>query len=474
MSHADIVEAFKRWGDPRAAQRGKKKIKTLGGHGNGGKFYMRQSFEESRFVTYRNGKLNIFGFNKAKKYGFLDGYEDLVVDLEGALEIAGVNVEDMPSEAKARLDVSGGFTVVTGDHPNHFGGRSSGEKIIKKLVDHPQARRLIARKLVLARVGDGGWLRLHVRHIPVRPDFADAEEHEVPASMEDADGNVHTYRDDRWPDATLILRSSRESLRTSGVNRIDFLGEVGAIGSYEMHELGGALTFPAQAEFIHGECDCPKLDDPDDDCVKNDRDKLVENEKTRALLAWVRERVDELAGRIAEADAKARQAADLSQSSAFNELLNQWKNKFMPSLMAQLFGGPGEGSGFGGLGDGAGGRDGDDKVHGNKKDVEAGGEGGSEGGGGDEERRGRRSPTVLSESTTRIRLIPLAENSIVLPAIRLCTNDTKISNRASIGLTPAALWRSASWRTTVPRARGGVTICSSVMWRSSLRSPYAN
>ncbi len=314
--------------------------------------------------------------------------------------------KDLPPEAAQRLNVSHGFTVVTGDRPNNFGKGSSGQKVIKKLVDHPQARRLIARKLVFARIGGGEWARLSVRHIPVRPDFADAEECEVPSSMEDADGNVHTYRDKRWPNATLALRTSRESLRTSGVNRIDLLGEVGAIGSYEMHELGGALAFPAQAEFIHGECDCPKLDDPDDDCVKNDRDKLVDNEKTRTLLAWVRERVDDLARRIAEADAKARQAADLSQSSAFNELLNQWKNKFMPDLMATLFGGPGEGSGFGGLGDGVGGLNGDNKTYG-EKHASADGEGGSDGGGGEEERRGRRSPTVLLSSYDADPLDPL-------------------------------------------------------------------
>src|SRR5262245_41745388 len=40
MTHDDIESAFKRWGDPNAASRGRNK-KFLGGHGNGGKFYMR-------------------------------------------------------------------------------------------------------------------------------------------------------------------------------------------------------------------------------------------------------------------------------------------------------------------------------------------------------------------------------------------------------------------------------------------------
>jgi hypothetical protein len=101
---------------------------------------------------------------------------------------------------------------------------------------------------------------------------------------------------------------------------------VGIIGSYQSHELGGALKHPAHAEFIYGECFCPKLEDPDDDCVKNDREKLVDNPKTRALLAWVREKVDELAGRIAEAEAKERRAADLSQWRA-RRGLGIWRHR---------------------------------------------------------------------------------------------------------------------------------------------------
>src|SRR5215212_1440313 len=48
----------------------------------GGKFYMRQSFGESRFVTYKDGLMNIFGFNTQRKYGFVQGYENRALALE--------------------------------------------------------------------------------------------------------------------------------------------------------------------------------------------------------------------------------------------------------------------------------------------------------------------------------------------------------------------------------------------------------
>src|SRR5437016_5585188 len=75
MTSPDIDKALKRWGDPRAAARGTNK-RTFGGHGNGGKFYMRQMFEQSHFISYAKGKLNIFGFTKNRKYGFARGYKD--------------------------------------------------------------------------------------------------------------------------------------------------------------------------------------------------------------------------------------------------------------------------------------------------------------------------------------------------------------------------------------------------------------
>ena len=60
ITKEDISERFKRWGDVKAAQGGAKGVKTFGGHGTGGKFYMRDWFNESYLIAYKSGKLNIF------------------------------------------------------------------------------------------------------------------------------------------------------------------------------------------------------------------------------------------------------------------------------------------------------------------------------------------------------------------------------------------------------------------------------
>lgn len=395
MTHGDIVNAFKRWGDIRAASRSTGK-RTFGGHGNGGKFYMRSAFETSRFITYRNGRLNIYGFNKQEEYGFQEGYENVAIPLDAALRQADIDPERLPESAHARLESSQGFTVVIGERPNNFQRSATARKLLEKLTQHPQARRLVAHRPIWARTsGDGEWQLLRAHDPDPRPDFADPIRINVPAVLLDENSDEVALRDDAWPEAFLVLQTSRESLRNTGINRLDVIGEIGSIGSHDIVSLG-LVTNPAHGDFIFGELYCPKLEDPDYKCVANDREKLIDNEKTRALLGWARDQVDDLAGKLAEADAKERKHADLSQSSAFNELLNQWKNKFMPTLMAQLFGGTGEGSGFGGTGAGTGGEgDTDGPVDGPPNESDDGAHGGEQGGGGDEVKRGRRSPTVL-------------------------------------------------------------------------------
>ena len=395
MTRDDIDNAFKRWGDIKAASRNTGK-RTFGGHGNGGKFYMRSAFETSRFVTYRNGRLNVYGFDKQKRYGFQEGFENVAISLDGALKHADIDIASLPESARERLDASQGFTVVIGEYPKNFSGKATARRLLEKLSQHPQARRLITGRPIYGRVSvDGEW-QLQRAHDPApRSDFADPIKIDVPSMLFDENGDEVVLRDEEWPEAFLELQTSKDSLRNTGINRLDVTGEVGSIGSHEIISLGLA-NHPAHGDFIFGELYCPKLEDPTYKCVANDREKLIDNEKTRALLAWARDQIDELAGKLADADAKERKHQDLSHSSAFNELLNQWKNKFMPTLMAQLFGGSGEGSGFGGTGLGSDGRAEDDGVvDGEENDSDEGAAGGDQGGGGDEVKRGPRSPTVL-------------------------------------------------------------------------------
>src|SRR5258708_14273441 len=100
MRKQQIDEAFKRFFDPQAAKKGAKQanLKTLGGHGNGGKFYMRQMFKSSRAITYRDGLMNIFGFNSRRQYGFEEGFENRKMSIADALQHASLDKVAIPKE----------------------------------------------------------------------------------------------------------------------------------------------------------------------------------------------------------------------------------------------------------------------------------------------------------------------------------------------------------------------------------------
>ena len=359
MTHAEIENAFKRWGDPEAASRGRGRKKILGGHGNGGKFYMRQMFEESRFITYRNGKLNMFGFNEKKKYGFVKEYENKRVKLKRALQIAELDdlIPKLPKIVRNRLEKEEtGFTVVIGEGPHKIQRKNAPRSILNRLCFHPQARRLIRDKQIFAVVADQPIYKLQVETIPPRMGFETPVIYDVPKRIEYGGSEIE-LANDKFPAGKLVLKTSHEPFTRLGdrasLNCIDIISDIGVIASYRMHELG-QIRNHSETEFIYGECSCPILEDPTDRCVNNDREKLIDTEKTTALLEWVAQKVNELADKMAEKSKDEQKAEELKQSSTFNEFLNSWmrKSKFWETLRGEIYGGNGDGSGFGGTGGG--------------------------------------------------------------------------------------------------------------------------
>lgn len=206
----------------------------------------------------------------------------------------------------------------------------------------------------------------------------------------------------------LTLKTSNEPLRgkLDVLNTIDFIGEVGVIGSYRMHELGQS-RFSGQTDFIYGECECPILEDPEMDSVKNDREKLIPNDRSNALIFWVREQVEALAEKMELKNTREKKQQDLKNTSIFNDMLNDWKNRFMNQVWKEVFmgkgpagndgfdfgsgGGSGEGSGKGGNGGGG--------------NENPGGEGQE---GGDEKKKKPRFPQVLISGHNTDPLDPMA------------------------------------------------------------------
>lgn len=398
MTKSDIDKALKVWGLSDAAKKGTD-LTTYGGHGNGGKFYMRQMFRQSRFITFRNGKLNVFGFDDERRYGYAAGFEDVKVSIDEALRYAQVDDLDIPQEVRLRWKRSpkaAGFTVVQGEGPERFSGKATLPRIIERLRVHPQARRLLAHKQIFYMLRGEPWgKRLVPPKVAPRVGFEEPLRIKLPRRF-DYGGDSFEFRNSKYPEAYLELRTSEEPLARAdlaSLNGIDILGELGCIGSYRMHELG-FMRYAPESEFIYGECKCPLLEDPQLRSVKNDREKLVENDLTRALLEFIRCEVESLAQTMSEQIKKDKKTRDLQASSLFNQLLDKWKNKFMARLTGEIFGGPGIGGSLGGTGGGGdfggGGKGGSGGSKRGGEDLPDGG-----GGAGDQPKHGPKFPRVL-------------------------------------------------------------------------------
>lgn len=398
MTSEDIEKALKRWGDPEASKRGLR-LKTYGGHGNGGKFYMREMFKESYFVTYRSGKLNIFGFSPNRKYGFADGFKDVEMSIDEALRIAGLDTVVIPPYIRQLVNKDEtGFTVVRGIGPAEMPNMIKTIQLCNRIKNHPQARRLLHRIPVQVFHNRSLYAaNLQPDPIPPMKGFETLEPIEVPEKIT---FNLSARKVDAvlanadYPNGTLKLFTSELALERGSkleeLNRIDVIGELGVIASYYLHELPNVGFFP-QTVFIYGECECPILEDPNSDCVQNDRTKLVDNDQTKALLGWIGERVRELSERMAEREKQQQQNIQRDLSNLYNDFLNNWKNKFMSRVFSKILVGPGQGSG-GGTGDGGSlGPIGNGKANGGRS---GGGEGDNEGGG-NKEKKGHKYPRVL-------------------------------------------------------------------------------
>lgn len=403
MTHADVESALKRWGDPEASKRGIKNLKTFGGHGNGGKFYMRQMFKKSQYITYKNGLLNVFGFSENKKYGFAEGMKNKTMSPADALKYAGLDMPYFPKEVQNKvLRGETGFTVVQGVGPATMPNVIKVGIITNQLRNHPQSQRILDHIPSKVIYNESVFKdSLSSENLTPLPGFEVIEPVQVPDMLiyeSHHDRQEIAMSNAKYPVGKLQLMTSEIPMQKSGkygeLNRIDIIGEMGVVGSYKLQELG--VTFMPQYAYIYGELDCPILEDPTVASVDNDRVRLIDNPTSKVLLEWVSQQIIELCKKIAEKE-KAERAEKIKDiSSTLNSYLNQWKDKFMSKILAEVLAGggagTGTGAGSGGSGGGIGGGTGTGSGSG-KDNPNPQGDGDE--GGGDTPKKANRSPKVL-------------------------------------------------------------------------------
>jgi hypothetical protein len=345
-----IDSAFKYWFDPNAAKKSgeltKEDIKTLGGHGNGGKFYMREMFSKSHIIGYRDEKINMFGFNEKKQYGYNDSYIDKKVSIDTAMEIAELSEYKhllKSDEIRRIFQKRKRFTVVEGISLKSSNKTNYINKLIDNLIIHPQARRIIQRKLVfLITNPDDKPTRMRTPEIIPKRGFEKPIIFDCPENLIFDGEQQRMIRDNLNEIVQLKIFTSENPLKGHkyrGMNSIDILGDVGVIANYDINELGFFDTY-TYSEFIYGECSAAIMED--EDYVTNDRSKLTDGPKKQALLNWIKDCIESVCRKMDEELKKEQKRLNLKRTSNFNELLNKWKNRFMSKIIKEQLAGFGK------------------------------------------------------------------------------------------------------------------------------------
>lgn len=353
MTPEDIDQAFKRWFDMQAATGGSSSdtLAVLGGHGNGGKFYMRQMFAESSITTWVHGELSQFGFDTKQRYGWVPERKGLKCSLSEALSVANLAYERIPDEAKVLLESGDtGFTVVAGYRARGSGNQTQVANVVEVLRRHPQMQRLLPQMEVSI------WQANHLRTgilLPETPDLhpdIHGESLSVPGILED-DGEHFTFSaNDTAGRLDVRVAASALSNRSKVFNRMDVVGRTAVVATYPMRLL--PLKHVDGAEFLMATLICPGVEAEDESLVENDREHLIPSPKTSALLSWAATQLDRFAGRVAAYNATERRALEAAETARLTRVINRYAERFLRDFYTQLTGGPGKGPGFGGTGGG--------------------------------------------------------------------------------------------------------------------------
>lgn len=329
LTSEEIEKYFRVWGSPDSASRGK--VETVyGGHGTGGKCYMREMFDQAILFSLKDGLLNAYGFDpKTKRLGFIPDKErgkDQSGDNPAVRGIRRV-MEDW-----AKPFVFTNVTIVRGIRPLEYDTKIPIQKVLARLNTNQQGRRVIQRADV--RVCENGReiKKLELEPIPPKVGFEHPLVIPVPTKLTGDSGEIIVTANSKYGPGTLTLFTSEKNMPKTEYLRdqhiIDFIGKSGgSIGIKPISHL--SLTHRTFADHIYGTCKLLILGDPERSYVKLERDELAEGPLTKALYVWIGEQVDALAKKFAEKERLQQEKKLRERLVKMSEFLNQWKDRFL-------------------------------------------------------------------------------------------------------------------------------------------------
>jgi hypothetical protein len=302
MSAAALEKNFRKWGrDPEATSQSVDG--EQGQHGNGGKCYMVQMFDDhARVVTVSMNKKCVYGVPSGNpRFGYIpsakEGRDSPVSDTAGEIKRALKELRCEPDNlgpdiARCAREAAG-FTLVSGFSPRGLQeGTLSAKGIVSILGEHPQMQ--ISLELCRVYVVENGKLitpkAITLPKIKPLDGFEEPRRIDLPETLEDptTGANVSTTNSGKSAPGVLVLHTSDVSMRYKKVGRhvINYKATSGWIG-YD-----GVLEFDVSSSYrdrLYGYCTLDALEP----FKTNKREHLANSPLTRALKAFIAAQIAE-------------------------------------------------------------------------------------------------------------------------------------------------------------------------------------
>lgn len=348
MTSDTIENKFRIWADPEAARRGRKTAGIQGGHGNGGKCYLTQMFDQYALInTVKGRRGNRYGVvSSSIKFGYIPDRQsgrdfpvsNLKVALVELLNKFRCTFDNLPKSALEALNMADGFTLISGYGPKGYGNKIHVDHLLESLRDHPQMIQTLEMcKVYIIENGNlvNGDNALSLPEIPPMKGAEKPRIIPIPKDLKDpvSGQKISIVGEGNVAQGNLILKTSDVSMRWSRKGRhiIIYKSQSGYIGYDSISDLDVQSPY---RDYIYGECHIEALEP----YKQNDRGHLALSPLTRAVKQFISQQVELYAKEFEARDRKEYGREEKDAISKMNEALDRWKNRFLNELMQGLWG----------------------------------------------------------------------------------------------------------------------------------------
>lgn len=361
-THRDVQDFLLNWFSTDAAARGGRAQSgaLTGGHGNGGKFYMRQMWRNNaRFCTWLEGRVSSLVVDDASDgtCGYWE-HEAQPMDWRAALSaafdgsgMASDQVEAFVSQHDPLMleDLElrrRGFTVVLGRRASQVlsandvvsGRRWTRDKLLESLRAAPASHRPLHELTIrVAHNGNLGTERLEPERIDEDPAWQ-VRRIELPMRLESADDPevpIALSAEPQTVAGELVIRKAASPLtgRKRARNTVlVFDSSSNPVGSFPMVEVHAGSTDHTRFLF----CELHLQFSDIEEHVENDRESFRRTPQIEAVRNWLRTQIGECVAVLDEELRETQRQRQLAATSRLNRMLNQYAQSFLRELETEV------------------------------------------------------------------------------------------------------------------------------------------